>query len=424
MGFPNIENRLEAKRCEPLLWHNLKSANWIIVVNMTTTIQLQEMNAIVLQKHHLTNNTKSGDIPEVVDDICALHATVPTTPYLSLFARMPQLKKEDLEHEMYHIKSLGKIRCMRKTLHLLTRKMLPVAFAATNGIIEPLFEKYLDFLGMSKREYDETSDAITETLADRGLSSKEIKEILESTINVSAILNVMCDQGLLIRGPPKGSWKSNIHTYYRFEKFFPEISLSSINEEKAKETLVTQYLASFGPATETDVSWWTGWTKTETKRILEDLQGQILRVDVEDIENDFMILKSQENTLNTLNPQQCVTLLPLLDPYIMGYKNRERYLNPEYTDLVFDRSGNATSTILLNGRIIGIWDFEETPSVVKVLLFEETKEPIFQEICLEAKRIGKFIAEKNVEVKCCDYMVPLPKRTAGGFMSPLKDLNQ
>ncbi len=394
------------------------------MVNMTTTIELQEMNFVVLQKHHLTRSTKSGDIPGIVDDICALHATVPTTMYLSLFMRMPQFKKEDLEHEMYHIRSLGKIRCMRKTLHLLTKKMLPVAFAATNGIIEPLFEKYLDLLGMSKREYDEASNAITEALGDKGLSSKEVKETLESNVNVSAILNVMCDQGLLIRGPPKGSWKSNIHTYYRFDVFFPDINFNSMNEEKAKETLVTQYLASFGPATETDVSWWTGWTKTETKRILEVLQDQILHVDVEDTKSDFMVLKSQENTQDTLNSEESITLLPLLDPYIMGYKERERYLDPEHIDLVFDRSGNATSTILVNGRIIGIWDFEQAPSFVKVLLFEETKEPIFQEICLEAKRIGKFVAGKDVEVKCCDHMIPLPKRTAGGFMSPLKDLNR
>lgn len=394
-------------------------------VNMTATIQLQKMNMFVLQKHHLTKRTKSRDVLKVVDDICALHATGPTTPYLSLFARMVQFKKEDLARELYHKRSLGKIRCMRKTLHILTKEMLPAAFAATNEMIEPRFEKYLEFLGISQREYDETAKAICETLGDKGLSSKEVKQKLGSNINISAILNLMCDQGLLIRGAPKGSWKSNIHTYYRFEVFFPDIDLDSIDEEKARERLVTQYLTSFGPATVTDVSWWTGWTKTETKRILEILQDQVVFIDVEDIGNDFMVLESQENALDALSPEKrTVTLLPVLDPYIMGYKDRDRYLDPEYTSLVFDRSGNATSTILLDGRIIGIWDFEEAPSVVKVLLFEDTGKSVLREIHQEAERIGKFIAEKNVKVQHRDYMAPLSKRTAGGFMSPLKDLSQ
>ena len=36
----------------------------------------------------------------------------------------------------------------------------------------------------------------------------------------------------------------------------------------------------------------------------------------------------------------------MLDPYLMGYKDRERYLDPRFKDFVFDRSGNVTNTIV------------------------------------------------------------------------------
>jgi hypothetical protein len=35
--------------------------------------------------------------------------------------------------------------------------------------------------------------------------------------------------------------------------------------------------------------------------------------------------------------------------------------------------------------------------------------------------VGKFITEKPVQVHVCDSMVPLMRRTAGSFLSPLKD---
>ena len=44
----------------------------------------------------------------------------------------------------------------------------------------------------------------------------------------------------------------------------------------------------------------------------------------------------------------------------MGYKERARYLDPDVTDYVFDADGNATSTILVDGRAAGVWDASES----------------------------------------------------------------
>ena len=118
-----------------------------------------------------------------------------------------------------------------------------------------------------------------------------------------------------------------------------------------------------------------------------------------------------------------MNLLPSLDPYLMGYKDRERYLNPEYYKNVFDRSGNATSTILLNGKVIGVWNIAEKPEpLIKLLLFEEVERRVLKKVYLEGQKIGKFIADGDVQIKERNSMVPLTRRTAGGVMSPLKDI--
>lgn len=114
-----------------------------------------------------------------------------------------------------------------------------------------------------------------------------------------------------------------------------------------------------------------------------------------------------------------VSILPSLDPYLMGYKDRERYLNPEHHNFVFDRSGNATSTILLDGRVIGIWDLEEP--FIKILLLSNVKSDILNEIHSKARSVGAFTLGKQVKTKQCHSMTPLNQRTAGGVMSPLKD---
>lgn len=183
------------------------------------------------------------------------------------------------------------------------------------------------------------------------------------------------------------------------------------------------YLRSFGPATENDVAWWTGLGKTQVRQALSILREQVVHIRVSNLKDDFLMFRSDEKPLKDIAlPQKpIVNMLPTLDPYLMGYKERERYLRNEHYDNVFDRSGNATSTILLNGRAIGVWDFaEEAEPTVKLFFFREVEESTLKEIHLEAEKIGKFIADKQVKIKECDSMVPLTRRTAGGVMSPLK----
>jgi len=372
-----------------------------------------------MRKQHLSEETKSQSVLQVTKDIWGLHATYASTPYLSLFNRMINFKKESLDRELQE-KRLVKIRCVRKTLHIIPKENVSAAFSATKESIQINSEKYYKFMGVSESEYEAASKSILELLGNNGMNASEIKKELRAEINLSPIINYMCDLGILVRGISKGGWKSNTHTYYRTDKYLLDINLSEYSQDEARKVIVSQYLSSFGPLTITDISWWTGFPKTGIKKILDSLGGTEY-VDISGL-GEYIISKDDQNQLKNIkeNNNSQINLLPALDPYIMGYKERERYLDKEYFNYIFDRSGSGTTTIVNNGKIIGVWDFEENPSpVVKIFMFEDRNIP--KEIENNAREIGKFICEKEVMVKICDDMTPLDKRTTGGFMTPLKD---
>jgi hypothetical protein len=341
-----------------------------------------------------------------------------------LFARVEDFRREHLDEELYVKRNLGKIRYVRTTVYVLPKDVIPTAFAATRMMAEPASQAYSKFLGITVKQYEEASESIMEILkGKKGMTTKLIKRALGTPLNISPIVNLMCDQGLLVRGEPAKGWKSNIHTYYLFSEYFPDIKSRETSEEDAREAVVRQYLASFGPVTENDVSWWTGFPIGQIKQILEELRGEITYIDVSDSNKTFLALSRDEISLKytKIAEKYVVNILPSLDPYMMGFKDRERYLNQEHYDFIFNRSGNATSTILIDGRVVGIWDFSESKEpMVKLFLFKKAKKEVLGETHLNARRVGRFIADKEVKIRECDSMVPLTQRTAGGVMSPLR----
>jgi hypothetical protein len=152
-----------------------------------------------------------------------------------------------------------------------------------------------------------------------------------------------------------------------------------------------------------------------------------VEVSIPEIGEGYFMLQADMKQVEAVKPphEPVINLLPYLDPYLMGYKQRERYLDQENSDLVFDRSGNATSVILVDGKVIGVWDFEDSEEpLVKIFLFQKIGKTLREEIFVEAERLGEFIAEAKVKVKECESMVPLTERTAGSMMSPLKGCSQ
>ncbi len=386
-------------------------------------LDLAQVNQMVLSKHHLTKETKSNDIQKIVEDIVGLHATGAMGPFLSLFARTRKFEKEDLIEELYQKRNLGKIRCMRKTLHILPKEMIPLAYTATQEIVDKVSKRYVESR-VSAAKYEEFSQTILKLLKVREMTAAEIKKALRTQLDVSAILYRMCDQGLLIRSQPAKGWKDQRHKYALFHEYFPTIDLTKLKESAARSWLVNQYLRAYGLVTEKDIKWWTGFSKIKSQKALNQVHSQIDRIKISPLKDEFLMLHSDWILIQKvgLSDKQTINLLPSLDPYLMGYKERERYLQPEYYDYIFDRSGNCTSTILLNGRVIGVWDYAgNAEPLVKLFLFEEMNGRVLRGIYENAWRIGQFMAEKAVLIKECDSMVPLKQRPAGGVMTPLKD---
>jgi hypothetical protein len=390
------------------------------------SFSLKKVNKFVLKKHHLTKVSKINDILQITKDLCGLHATGTLEPYIQLFIRTNEFKKEDLDRELYLNHSLGRIRGMRKTLFIQTREMIPIVYNVIRFLTDKRDKKYLEYRKISLEEYEKISKKLLDLLNENEMSTSEIKKRLNSKKDITAVISVMCDRMELIRGKPLKSWKDRRLLYAPFKKYFPNLNLEKYDENQAIESLIQQYIKTYGPVTEDDIVWWVGISKSKAKKAIENCSENLEKIEVKELTNEYYIYNKDIEKLKDsgLRNEININLLPLLDPYIMGYKKRERYIDFRYYENVFDKTGNATSTILLNGRVVGVWDLIEKPDqVFKIFFFEKINQEILSMIQKDAIKLGRFLIKKDVKIKVCEEMIPLTERSLGSFMSALKNCN-
>jgi hypothetical protein len=382
-----------------------------------------QIAAHVLCRQHLTPDSKSTDVIQVVKDICGLYAGSAGVPYLSLLARSPHFARNHLDEELYTRRTLGRIRCMRKAIYILPMELLAAAHWATRSLIIESSRRYLEYRGVSHRDYEKMARQIVELLHSRELTAVEVKHALRTSYDVAAVLNFMCDQAVLIRGRFELAGPDPTYRYALFSDYFPNVRLEPMGEREAAMRVVRCYLRSFGPATEDEIAWWTGLSRMSVHIALQHMRGEVVDVHIVQWAGAHVMLRADAEAIRKVPPLHppAVNLLPGHDSYLLGYRQHTRYLADQYGDWMFDQTGNITPTILLNGRAIGIWDLLPDTRAVKLFLFERSDEAVMAAIDAAARQIGRFVCGGEPVIQWCATMKPLTQQPVGSVLAPLRD---
>ena len=368
---------------------------------MAHQLSLAQVNRFVLHKQHLTAPAGTVSIVQSVQDIGGLHATLAAVPYLALWARGRASVKEDLHTALYEQRSLAKVLCMRNTLFILPKELLPIAYQATKQRRKALLRRYLRHYGITDEEYQRGCAAVAELLAGGARTTAEIKQELSDPA-IAVMVDLMPDDWRLVRAGPRGTWRSNLHEYVPFHDWFPDVNLDSVSSDEAQTRLVWHYLSCFGPASEEDIVWWTGLGRTEVRRGLSEIADGIVQVGIDGLEGRYLLPASDVEALMGIDHNgHSLWFLPSLDPCIMGYQDRNRFLHSSKYDRVFDPSGNALPTVWCDGQIVGIWMEDKKMQAVQVFLFEPVAGHLRNQMEEEAQRLSRFLEHHtpNIQIK-------------------------
>jgi hypothetical protein len=374
------------------------------------TVSNDERRWRLATRHRLA--TLAEDVVEAADAMTGLHSSDPASVYLSARARVVGFKQDDLEYALYDAKSLVRLLAMRRTLFVVPVEMAPLLqHSSTVALGAPERKRLAGWV----ESYDiaddgpawvaSVSEKTLRALRKRGEAvatelTKDVPELGEkitfykkdgsvlTTVGMSTrILFLLAAEGKVIRGRPKGTWVSSMYRWAPMDDWLggpmPEMS-----KPEAQAAVLHKWLATFGPGSEIDMKWWTGWPVTQVRAALATIGA----VEVETESGTGYVLPDDLDPVPAVDPW--VALLPALDPTTMGWKERDWYLG-SHAPRLFDRNGNAGQTIWVDGRIVGAWGQRASGEVVWELLEDIGRESL-AEVERQSEEVESWLSDKRV----------------------------
>ncbi|MFC9592882.1 winged helix DNA-binding domain-containing protein [Streptomyces sp. NPDC056944] len=373
----------------------------------TRFIDAAERRARLGVRHLLAGSARAGSAAEVGGALVALHGTDPASVFLAVAARLTGgvAPVGAVERALYEDGALVRMHGMRHTVFVFPSGLAGAVQASTTAPAavreRTTLLKHLAAGSAFDGEWlAETERLVLAELAVRGeatgtelgaavprLRSEYVygrgtrQEGVQSV--ASRVLRVLGMEGRIVRGRPQGTWTSS-----RFRWALAD-ARPARDPAGARAELLGRWLGACGPATEADLTWWTGWKVTDVRKALAAVGALPVAVDGA---TGFVL---PDDLGPVPEPEPWAALLPALDPTAMGWQGRDWYLDPDHRAALYDRSGNIGPSVWWNGRIVGGWAQRPDGAVVH-RLFADAGAEAERAIGAEAERLAEWLGDVRV----------------------------
>ena len=375
--------------------------------------------AFRLSRHFLLDRAPARALTTVVRAMAGAQAQVVSAAHLSLWARVHDLRPEDVQAAV-HARVLVRAWCMRRTLHLVPSRDLAVFIRGTARRAEREI-RWMCGKGVTEGELDTLIGASLDAL-DRPLTGRELVDHVARSLGVRVramrwggwgsaakipgvavgrvtvparyLLTLAGARGVVCLGPSRGVEP----TYVRADAWIPR--WRDLPQKDAERRLLRWYLRAFGPATPADFARWAGMTLSDARKIWAWEETDIASVTVEGwpaavLENDLRPLRA-----GGTEPSP-VRLLPYFDSFLLGHEVRAHLVAARHHKRVYRTQGWIAPVVLVNGRVAGLWAHVRDGRRLRVSVtrFGALSREAVAGIRDEADRLGRFLGGPDVDVQ-------------------------
>ncbi|HEY8092133.1 MAG TPA: winged helix DNA-binding domain-containing protein, partial [Acidimicrobiales bacterium] len=369
------------------------------------TLTGQQLNRATLLRQLLLRRERI-DVADAVRQVVAVQAQEPASPYLALWNRIEGFDGASLDQAFFD-REVVKASVVRITLHAVTASDYPDFYAAMLPYLRAsrLNDRRFSSEGLTAADADALVPGLLALLAE-----PRSKAEVEAFCGPPRMWWALRTFAPLLHAPTGPPWCFGPRPSY-------VASHAPTNGDVAagRAILVKRYLEGFGPASAADIGMFTMLRKPPVQQALSDLGGHIVRLEGPDGVELFDVLGGPIPPAKTKAPPR---LLGMWDNVLLAYADRSRVLPDAYRPHVIRRNGDVLPTVLVDGRVAGVWrSFDDA---IEVAPFHELSAATWRALTKEARCLAAFLAARDSRVyrRYDHWWDDLPKSDARRLAAP------
>jgi hypothetical protein len=374
-----------------------------------------------MRRQFLDTAYPSRNVLNLIKSIGWVYSPGCSTPYLTLWARMSSFKVDDLNRLVFDDHSLVQLETLRGCTMLVPRDQAAVALRIRTRTFTELSKQARQQMPVKDAEMDRLKSAILKTLQSGQKTSEQLQQAVPPALvrdfgpdlkrigltnSLSLSINLLREEGKVLKVQRKRRLDSTDYAFQLTANVLPEIDPFELRMEEACARLAAQYFRAEEPARIKDFAWWAGINVTDAMRAANEVKPKLVPIAVERTQDEFLIAESELDDFYSFVPEDIVvSFIPYRDIFLKGQREIvDRFVSPSHADKPFSRwkgklINDPLATVICNGHVIGVWQWNDENEEVDLILFETTSRPVERLVHKRSAELATFIRNNLGEIR-------------------------
>ncbi|CAL9367160.1 hypothetical protein SUDANB1_00785 [Streptomyces sp. enrichment culture] len=356
-------------------------------------ITAQELNRATLGRQLLLGR-EVMEAGEAVRRVVALQAQHAASPYVALWNRLAGFAPAGLD-AAFAERAVVKATLMRITLHAVHADDHRVFREAMQ---QTLYASRLGHRFAAAGLTPADGEALVPGLldfADRPRTAAEVRDWLAERVGEEQKAGAwwgLKAYAPLLHVPTGGPWSFGARSSFVAARTGP-VPVGRETVAEALRHLVVRYLAGFGPASVADVAQFAMVPRAPVRRALLALDDAVEQLRGPDGTVLYDVPGASRPPADTPAPPR---LMAMWDSVLLAHADRSRVIPPEYRRLVIRVNGDVLPTLLVDGRVAGVW--RAVDGGVEATAFHDLPGAVWDGLAAEAASLTALLAGRDPEV--------------------------
>src|SRR6516164_6357542 len=267
-------------------------------------VALDLLNSWRMHRQFLDHPYPSKSILDLIRAVGWIYSPGCSTPYLSLCARIPAHRAEELNRLVFDDHKLIQLETLRGCTMLVPRDQADIALRIRTRTFTELGKQARQQMPVTDAEMEKLKGAVLKCMHSSARTIEQLQQAVPSNLlrdfgpelkrigltnSLSLAINLLKEEGKVLKQQSKRRLDTMDYAFVLTSNVLPEADPLNLRMEEACAQLAQQYFRAESPARVKDFAWWAGINVTDAIRAAGEIKPKLVPVCIDGSPDEFLM---------------------------------------------------------------------------------------------------------------------------------------